>query len=248
MILNFFTYLAHFKNLRKLTNFIGWHPLRDQAWANRENYEPEVREVIKKIIKSGWTCLDIGSNIGIVTDMLSIQAGPTGQVIAFEAFKANADQLKKYLKKEIKAGYVKVNNLAVSDGISEYLYLYPGRNSAAGEWNIKGFDLNGNETEARLKVNSTSLDAFFPKDFKVNFIKIDVEGAGGQVLIGSKSLIERSLPVILMEFHDENEWDARKQLLEIGYHFYNLDGTSIGDNETNRVYLCYAMHKKLNPS
>lgn len=243
MILNFFLYLNQSKSLRKLNELIGWHPLRDHAWANRENYEPEVRGIIKKIIKKGWVCLDIGSNIGIVTDMLAVQTGPHGQVISFEAFKANAMQSRKYLKKEIKAGNITVNNLAISDGSSDHLWLYPGRNSAAGEWNIKGFDLNGNETEARLKVKSTSLDAFFPKDFKVNFIKIDVEGAGGQVLIGSKSLIERSLPVILMEFHDENEWDARKQLLEIGYHFYNLDGTSIEDNETNRVYLCYAAHQ-----
>ena len=243
MILNFILYLNRSKSLRKLNELIGWHPLRNQAWANRQNYEPEVRGIIKKIVNKGWVCIDIGSNIGIVTDMLAVQTGPHGLVIAFEAFKANAKQSSKYLKKEIKAGNIKVNNLAVSDGCSDHLWLYPGRNSAAGEWNIKGHDLNGNKTQARLKVNSTSLDTFFSKDFKVNFIKIDVEGAGGQVLKGAKGIIEKSLPIILMEFHDEYEWDARKQLLGIGYHFYNLDGTSIEDNETNRVYLCYAVHQ-----
>ena len=75
--------------------------------------------MINSIVKKGWVCLDIGSNIGIVTDMLANQVGPKGQVIAFEAFNKNAAQLKKYLSKEIKSGRVKVHNLAVSDGSAD---------------------------------------------------------------------------------------------------------------------------------
>jgi FkbM family methyltransferase len=242
MISNLVDHFARLKSLRKFTDFIRWHPLRDGAWRNRTNYEPQVRKVINSIVKKGWICLDIGSNIGIVTDMLASQSGSGGEVIAFEAFKGNAEQLKKYLKKEIKAGHVKVHNLAVSDGSLDQLWLYPGRNSAAGEWNIKGQDLDGKETEACLKVKSTSLDDFFSKDFKIDFIKIDVEGAGGQVLTGAKRLIERSMPVILIEFHNPEEWAARHQLLSLGYRFYNLDGSPIPDSsDHDRVYLCYAL-------
>ena len=46
--------------------------------------------------------------------------------------------------------------------------------------------------------------------------------------------------MILMEFHNPEEWAARYQLLSLGYRFYNMDESLIPD-DSDRVYLCYAL-------
>lgn len=235
--------IRYFPNsLKVFLNWIGWHPLQDIFWKQRESYEPQAGLWIKEIVKPGWICVDVGANIGIITDRLAEKVGPAGIVIALEPHPENVVRLKKYNKKNIQKGIVKVEMLAVTDGSTDYVWLYPGRDCSAGEWNIRGCDINGLQTAATLKVPAVSLDTFFPMDFKVDFIKIDVEGAGEQVLVGAKNLLKRFRPIVFMEFHTDEEWVARNILISLDYNIYDLQGDLIpADDNVKREYLCFAM-------
>src|SRR6266571_4824930 len=66
---------------------------------------------------------------------------------------------------------ITVENMVISDGIQRELVLYPARGGAGEEWNILGHDLEGNRTEAVLRIPATSLDAYFPPGSPVHFVK-----------------------------------------------------------------------------
>ena len=47
-------------------------------------YDAKLRCFLKRFVKPGMTCLDVGANIGCVTTHLSKLVGPAGRVFAFE--------------------------------------------------------------------------------------------------------------------------------------------------------------------
>jgi FkbM family methyltransferase len=52
-----------------------------------------------------------------------------------------------------------------------------------------------------------------------NIIKIDVEGAEAEVLLGAKTIMNSIRPVVLVEVHGANEFSAVKQAFE-SYSYY----------------------------
>ena len=55
------------------------------------------------------------------------------------------------------------------------------------------------ETVEQITVKAAPLDAILPKNFQVDFIKIDVEGGELQVLRGGFETISRNQPLIIFE-------------------------------------------------
>src|SRR5919198_4875634 len=49
-----------------------------------QQFEPDVRDTIRKLTAPGMTVLDIGANIGAHTLLFATLAGPGGRVVAFE--------------------------------------------------------------------------------------------------------------------------------------------------------------------
>src|SRR6267378_465417 len=48
------------------------------------SYDPESSRIIRKFVKPGDVCIDVGANVGAITVLLAKQTGRTGQVLAFE--------------------------------------------------------------------------------------------------------------------------------------------------------------------
>ena len=67
----------------------NWLRLVRVVWLRKE-YEPELTDVIRHVVRPGWVCVDVGANIGVITRLLAELTGPNGRVIAFEAFPPNA--------------------------------------------------------------------------------------------------------------------------------------------------------------
>src|SRR3989338_6589419 len=61
-------------------------------------YDRKSTAFFSKIIKPGWTIIDIGAYIGYYTIHFSKLAGPKGKIIAFEPDSNNLSILKKNLK------------------------------------------------------------------------------------------------------------------------------------------------------
>ena len=47
-------------------------------------FEIEVTRAIQRVVRPGWTVVDIGAHIGYETLLLAQQVGPKGRIFAFE--------------------------------------------------------------------------------------------------------------------------------------------------------------------
>lgn len=200
--------------------------------APSEPYEPEFTAAIERVVRPGWSCADVGAHVGNITETLVRLVGREGRVIAFEAHPANADQLRERFRR---SRVVEVVNAAVSDGTSERVALYAGRHDNSTEWNVLGHDVEGVPTRQVLEVEAVSLDGWFTPGVRLDFVKIDVEGAEGLVLAGMRRVLRDARPVLAVEFHDDEAWGSRQELLDAGYALNRTDGSAI-DPAGERVY------------
>lgn len=189
-----------------------------------EPYEPELTAAIEEVVQPGWTCADVGAHVGNIAETLLRLVGSDGRVVAFEAHPANAAGLRDRFRRE---PCLEVVNAAVSDGSTERLALYAGRHDNSTEWNVVGHDVEGVPTRLVLEVPAVSLDAWFSAGEPVQFVKIDVEGAEGLVLAGMRRLLREQRPVLAVEFHDDEAWESRHELLEAGYDLSRPDGSPL---------------------
>lgn len=205
------------------------------------SYEPELCQMINRIIEPGWVCVDVGANIGTISRALAKQAGFSGKVIAFEALNKNVVTMERINRLSRFGSVIDAENIAVSDGMESEVNLFPGRGSADSEWNIVGHDVDGNKKEAVTRIESTSLDNYFKPGSTVNFIKIDIEGAENLALRGMRRILRESRPVLFVEFHDETGWNGREELFAANYDLYEMNGKKLDPiKDTQRVYHCMA--------
>jgi FkbM family methyltransferase len=130
-------------------------------------------------IEEGDTALDVGACIGDTTVPMALKTGPSGKVIAAEPHPLNL----KYLRLNLSD----FNNVEIVD---------------KALWNQKGTVrfhvhstptghsiLEDEERDSYVEVQSDTLDNLFA-DRKIDFAKIDVQGAEAQVLEGGDKFLK----------------------------------------------------------
>ena len=160
----------------------------------RGTHEPLETEIVKKEIKSGDVVLDIGAHIGYYTLIFANLVGEEGKVFAFEPDPTNFSLLKKNV--EINGHKnVELIQQAVSNETGKIrLYL----SSEAHDHKI----YDSHDGRQSIEIEATRLDDYF-RDYngKIDFIKIDVQGAEGRAIQGMLNLLKKNYNVkIVMEF------------------------------------------------
>lgn len=191
-----------------------------------KTFEKFETELVKKEIKNGNIVLDIGANIGYYSLVFSQLVGTNGQIFAFEPDPNNFALLKKNIE---------INNLknvtviqkAVSD-VSKPLSLY------LCDYNHAQHRIYPSpRCNEKIIVESTTIDEYLSgKEFynKINFVKMDVEGAEYNVLEGMKKTLKSNPSLkILCEFspkqireHKLEPEDVLDQLLRFGFKIYPI--------------------------
>ena len=176
--------------------------------------EPERLNKIEEKLPKNTVCFDVGANIGIYSLLLSKFSK---RVYAFEPLPRNIIFLNRMLKLN-KVRNVTIIPCAIADQNKES-WFKEGDSCATGSLSEDGGYL----------IHTISLDTFFDK-FKVSpsILKIDVEGTEVSVLEGSRNLLLKSHPIIIIEIHGD---DIKKKcfniLKELNYqHFIPLDTNS----------------------
>jgi FkbM family methyltransferase len=211
-----------------------------------EQYEPDVCNAINAIVKPGWVCVDVGAFKGIITNLLAKLVGGTGHIFAFEAYPGSIAELKNNIILAGNEEVVTVENVAVSDKTGDKIPLYPGRNRWMGEWNIVGHDVEGNKTEQEMEVPTTTLDAYCRGFLRLDFVKIDAEGAEPLILSGMVEVLREKRPALIIEFHNDETWSKRGILLDSGYRIYSMKGDERVNFATDRrEYHCLALPSEM---
>ncbi|PKP57304.1 MAG: hypothetical protein CVT88_09110 [Candidatus Altiarchaeales archaeon HGW-Altiarchaeales-1] len=170
-------------------------PKRNPAIALYEigGYENAETELFESQINEGDVVIDIGANVGYYTLIATKLVGKNGKVYAFEPDPTNFSFLKRSVEIN-NYGNVICEQKAVSNENGKLkLFLHKFQ---TGAYTIVG---GGNNY---VEVETVKLDDYFEnKNFKVDLIKMDIEGAEGLALEGIKKILDEDKDIkIFSEF------------------------------------------------
>ena len=154
------------------------------------NYEPEVAAVFRAVLRPGMGVVDIGANIGFFTMLAASLVGPAGAVLAIEPNPANARQAEASRRLN---GFGQVTIMQVAAGRETGLLAL---NTSFSNGTTSALE----DVLSSQTVPCLAVDRIVERQPAVGLIKLDVEGAEFNALLGCRALIRRDRPVIVMEF------------------------------------------------
>jgi FkbM family methyltransferase len=198
---------------------VEWARYRCFAYGS---WEPELIELVSKTVKSGFTVVDIGAHIGYYSLLFSRLVGPTGYVMAFEPVPKNFEFLSENIRLN-NCTNIEAQNRAVLDRAQQIRIEMPENDPLP-----VGVSFANPDNKGDVIVEAVSLDDFvLGRTKRVDFLKVDAEGAEDKVLDGARALIERDHPLMMMEVH---HFDGRLEnstvparLVSMGYRLEQID-------------------------
>ena len=197
-------------------------------------YELTTVQLIKRLLKPGDHFVDVGANIGYFTLMAAQWVGPTGRVDAFEPEPTNYQRLIDHLALNNLIDQVHIHQMAVSDKAGQAkIYTYKGdphfNHGTASlfphPWG------NPHDVEVTTDRLDVVLAGFHPR-----VIKMDVEGAEADVVVGMSHLLKADRPPAIIGEHnpsqsryasiDPFEWVKRVLTIQPRYCVY-IVGTKL---------------------
>lgn len=209
----------------------------------RNECEPEI-EVLTKFLGPGKTMIDVGASYGIFSLVSGRLVGETGTVLSFEPAQATYQ----VLERNLAINHLPKSNamrMALSDKPGK-LRLYHDADSSRNSLAHAGASEDYEEVEVRT-LDSVVQDLGLTR---IDFIKIDAEGADEQVCRGASEILKKFHPPV---FFEQNQGAASQLGLEghgtaaflasLGYEFHVLrDGEIIKSSNLHGGNIL-ALHK-----
>lgn len=186
-------------------------------------YDRLTKLILKRVVEDNSNCIDVGCHKGEILDAI-LKLSPNGKHYAFEPIPYLFNQLEnKYRNRAAIYPY------ALSDKNGETTFQLVKNAPAYSGISKRKYAIAHPDIE-EIKVELQTLDDVIPREVKIDFIKIDVEGGEFGVLKGAKELLKRNLPVVTFEcgmgasdYYGTNPLDLYNYLVqEIGLHIYTL--------------------------
>lgn len=194
--------------------------------ANR-GFEYKTIQKMKELVKSDFIILDIGANIGMYSIFLSKLVGENGKVYAFEPDSQTASVLAENLSLN-NCKNVEVFQIALSD-INGRVSLEKSSEVGGDAFNF----IKKEDNKSSNSIESNRLDDFIVKNNigKIDFVKIDIEGAELLCLKGAESMLSSAnKPIIVFECYepflqrfDHRISDIIVYLSKFNYEIINYD-------------------------
>lgn len=192
---------------------------------------------IVKNARPDWVAFDVGMNFGYFTCLL---ASCCQEVHGFEpvgwlATRARANvELNGFTN-------VTINELALSDRTGTAQLNLPAETDC--NWGTSSLVHRSSSPTATAEVTLDTLDSYFAARglTRLDFIKVDVEGAENLVMHGGKKTLERFRPVVIFEHNTESAPPTYAVLEGIGYRFTDMQGRPL-PLESARLHDVLAIH------
>lgn len=196
------------------------------------SYEPNELMAIASILRPGDTAVDVGANEGLFTVHMAGCVGASGIVLAIEPSSREFRILE--ANQRVNAfTQVRPKRIAVSDhtGTAE---LHIAGEGHSGQNTLGGFVYRGVDAVVVEQVELRTLDQLVQAEGlqRVHFMKLDCEGSECRVLKGSRDILTRHRPVIMMELCDpalramgSSANEVVGLLREHGYRIHVFDAT-----------------------
>lgn len=182
-----------------------------------------LRKVLTELAKEKSTvhAYDIGANIGLYS--LFFSKFPGIRVHAFEPVTETLAIFKKNIDRNRMNGIQVVDRVVGEvDGEVTFYIGHHHKSSLEKDWTSD----RGTKEVHEIRVPSITIDSFVkhnPDDIP-DIIKIDVEGAGGLVLLGASETLRSIRPILLIESHAAYEDQAIiKMLHQFNYRAFRIN-------------------------
>ncbi|MHB8604252.1 MAG: FkbM family methyltransferase [Thermoplasmatota archaeon] len=160
-------------------------------------YEPAQTALVTRVVKPGDVVIDAGANVGYYTLLLARLVGPTGRVHAFEPHPANLAMLRRNIAANSFTNVV-IHENALSDRAGKVEFF---EHTSLGGHSL-GIKEKGREHDA-IAVDAVTLDDALATEPRIDFWKMDIEGAEGLALRGATAVLARSPALKLMTEYDQ---------------------------------------------
>ena len=199
------------------------------------DFEPAETAFIRQHVKRGMQICDIGANIGYYSTMFAALTGDSGSVFCFEPVSDTFAYLKAAIERNGLQHIARLYRMALSDADGDAEVVFE-----RGGTNIGGAHLRFGVTHSDRHLNFEKVPAFTLDTIlagrRIDFIKIDVEGAEPKVLAGAKRTLAACRPTIMIEFNENQlrqvSQSASAELVSffdaIGYRLSSI----LGDGRT----------------
>ena len=158
-----------------------------KRWADRTE-----RAALRDLVRPGMQVLDIGANIGIYTEFLADLVGPQGRVCAFEPEVRNVERLRKATRR---LAQVSVVQAAVAER-SGTIELF-----VTDDFNADHRTYASEPGRRTVEIKAVALDDYVAPGQRVDFIKMDIQGAELSAVRGARRLLSRpDAPTLLFEY------------------------------------------------
>ncbi len=194
-------------------------PLDKAIWAG--TYEPEFAEAISHGVKDGDVCYDVGGYRGYMSAVMAL-AGAS-RVFVFEPLPANQRALHRVcdLNPELN---IELKPVAVGN-MDGSVRLRVMADSSMGKLVTSTFQAGATAT-GEMDVAIRRLDSLVQAQEipAPHVIKVDVEGAELDVLLGAVGVLRESRPLVFIEAHSASLEQACSEVLErLGYRIRRLE-------------------------
>jgi FkbM family methyltransferase len=163
-------------------------------FTKNQKYDTQTKKILARLCGEASNCIDIGCHKGEVLDWI-LAAAPKGEHWGFEPLPdMYADLLARYAD----VPNCRFSDIALSAQAGETSFNYVVSNPAYSGLQRRKYD-KPDEKDQMITVKTARLDDILPSDFRVDFIKLDVEGGELQVLQGAQETLRRWRPVLVFE-------------------------------------------------
>jgi FkbM family methyltransferase len=194
---------------------------------------------LKSLDFKGKTVYDVGGFIGLVTMFFAREVGEGGRVVTFEPNPQNYDAILDHIElngftnvRVIKTGLGSKRDtveFVVSDRLPARGTADPRRQEQfLGRKDVRVFQIEVNTMDNEIVVSDLP---------EPDFVKIDVEGLGIDVLRGMPQTIRDCRPEMLIELHGTSEREIVEFLWSYGYEIYHVeDGIDITPQNIDMIH------------
>lgn len=189
-------------------------------------YDLALSEAIWRFIDLGETAIDIGANIGYMTEIMAERVGKSGRVIAFEPCPGIYEELEFNIQtwQDLKGwNPIELKKVALSNKTGTGLLRLPTYNRGEAAIVENKESVNTDETLNVYEVNLNQLDNILDRNTKIGVLKIDIEGHEFSAFQGAeKTLKSQQIRDIFFESHHGYPTPASEFLESCGYRIFRL--------------------------
>ncbi|MGB5083179.1 MAG: FkbM family methyltransferase [Methylocystis silviterrae] len=176
---------------------------------------------LRDSVGPGDVVLDAGANIGVITMVLARCVGPTGRVIAVEMMPDTAARLRRHIA---------MNGLENVEVIEKALSSESNRSVMAtvprGFFGQASIVRNGGPSDgASVSVQTTTIDALTVDIPSIALMKMDLEGAEPQALLGAERSLEKIRSIVFESWSGGENLNGT--LSEKGFLISTIDGRNL---------------------